>query len=107
MNNRRNVHHKKVYVPKKAVVKKCDDVTPKVLPDSAIMEAHTIWVAYVPYYVILPSGYNVYDGIRLWYPSLYEMIIQDVQYDDAEREAEDCEIEAAWDKADYLEWLYD
>jgi hypothetical protein len=65
----------------------------------------TVWGE--EYRIQLPSGYDIYDGLRRWYPSLYEAVIQEEKLEKMESSVEEYEMELAWDHQDYLEWLFD
>lgn len=74
-----------------------------------ITELRTIYVGDCEYTVEIPEGYDIYEGLRVYYPELYDQVLEEesehrLDYTQ-DRLTEDCE--AAWDYLDYLEWLYD
>jgi hypothetical protein len=56
------------------------------------------------YEVELPHDYDIYEGLRRWYPALYEAVMEEERY--VEQIALD-NYEAAWAHYDYLESMYD
>lgn len=85
--------------------------TSEAIPVISIMKEEeriiTVWGE--EYRIQLPPGYDMYEGLRRWYPSLYEAVIDEERLQKIESEAtdEDPSIELAWDHHDYLEWLFD
>jgi hypothetical protein len=77
----------------------------------SIMEKRTIYVWDNEYVVELPSGFDIYEGLRRWYPELYKAGIEEETYlrslSAMEEGLTDDEVEAAWSRQDYLEWLCD
>jgi hypothetical protein len=78
------------------------------------------------YIIKLPNNYDIYEGLRLWYPKLYKKVLieeeieknnyynEEIQYDNYEEneeeenyEIDEEEAEKAWAYYDYLEWKYD
>jgi len=69
--------------------------------------------------VRLPEGFDIYEGLNLWYPDLYMAVLEEDEYHrwmDKYRKEEDDIIakmdgwraaEAQESYADYMEWLYD
>ena len=62
----------------------------------------TVWGE--EYRIQLPEGYDIYDGLRRWYPSLYEAVMEEEKIDSNPTEEE---MELVWERQDYLEWLFD
>lgn len=93
------------------------DLTSRPEPSAppAITYTRTIYVWGQEYQVEIPEGFDIYEGLRLSYPSLYTAVInedntmrnaadQTSDYDDLVTEED---YEAAWAHYDYLEYLYD
>jgi hypothetical protein len=81
--------------------------TPSAPP--AVMASRTIYVRDDEYVVHLPIEMDLYDGLKMLYPSLYDAVIQEdnemmSQY---EPRGNDDDYEEAWAHYDYLEYLYD
>jgi len=60
--------------------------------------------------VELPSEMDIYEGLRLHYPLLYSMVLDEekeiaytTQIDEYERDYKECQMSYV----DYLEWIYD
>lgn len=76
----------------------------------AIMNMRVIHVWDQEFYVDIPEGFDIYEGLRRWYPDLYDAVIEEdylVRGTPATPKMTDEEVEAAWAKYDYLEWLSD
>lgn len=61
------------------------------------------------YEVELPENFDIYEGLRIWYPSLYEAAMEE-EYEirlNQNNDKEEIDTEAAWDHYDYLEWIHD
>ncbi len=54
--------------------------------------------------VALPEGYDIYEGLRRWYPGLYNIVLIE---DKMNREYEEDDYEAMWDEFDYNEAMND
>ncbi len=62
------------------------------------------------YLLELPEDFDIYEGLRRWYPALYEMVMEEeslVRGTPATPKMTEEEVEEAWAKYDYLEWLSD
>ena len=65
-----------------------------------------------PFKVLLPAHVPLYDGLRRWYPKLYDLaVLEDEEqvYDapvGSYAEEEDEEF-GYWDRLEYMEWMYD
>jgi argonaute-like protein implicated in RNA metabolism and viral defense len=70
-------------------------------------EERTITVWGEEYKVSLPPGYDIYEGLRRWYPSLYEAVIEKEQAEKYYEEYYEKDMELFWAHQDYLEWLCD
>ncbi len=66
--------------------------------------------------VVLPEGYDIYEGLRRWYPGLYNIVlIEDKNVSSAvlgtfsksAEEQEEYDYEAMWDEFDYNEAMND
>jgi hypothetical protein len=88
----------------------------------AVMQTRTICVWGTPYQVEMPEEYDIYEGLRLWYPNLYIEVCAEMESDrnsttifSCNLYKEDCihqqisdqEYEEMWAHYDLLEWLYD
>ena len=76
----------------------------------AEMTTRTICVYDKIYNIDLPVGFDIYEGLRRWYPALYEAVIEeqaawDKTYIPATNQLTDEEEDAMWDHYDYLESL--
>jgi hypothetical protein len=71
----------------------------------------TIYVWGMEYNVELPSGFDIYEGLRCWYPVLYNAVMDEENHlrslTAMEEGRTEEEVEQAWARQDYLEWLYD
>ena len=75
-----------------------------------IMNMRVIHVWDQEFCVGIPEGFDVYEGLRKWYPSLYEMAMEEenfVRGSPATPKMTDEEVDEAWAKYDYMEWLSD
>ena len=131
---RRDISPKKVPVLKTTYTKKNQTITPKMLANLmlilksspqiaaplmrpepsaplAVMTTRTISVWNHEYTVEIPDGYDIYEGLRRWYPSLYEAAMEEEKYERSlitmEEGLTEEDIEQAWAHQDYLEWLCD
>ncbi len=60
--------------------------------------------------VELPTGMDIYEGLRLYYPLLYTMVLdeeKEIAYETEVAYYERERIEHAMNYVDYLEWLHD
>lgn len=78
---------------------------------AAEMATRTICVYDKIYNIDLPVGFDIYEGLRRWYPALYEAVIEeqavwDKTYIPA-NQLTDEEEDAMWEQYDYLESLCD
>ena len=76
----------------------------------ADMTTRTICVRGQEYNIELPEGFDIYEGLRRWFPSLYKAVLEEqeeIHYNDQYDDSTDEDNEAAWAHYDYLEWLYD
>lgn len=85
---------------------------PKPSAPPAEMTTRTICVYDKIYNIELPVGFDIYEGLRRWYPALYEAVIEeqaawDKTYIPATNQLTDEEEDAMWDQYDYLESLCD
>lgn len=72
----------------------------------AIMEKRTITVLGDEYIVELPQGFDIYEGLRRWYSSLYDAIIYEEEMMRNNYE-EDIDEDEAWARYEYAEYLCD
>ena len=85
---------------------------PKPSAPAAEMATRTICIYGVIYNIDLPVGFDIYEGLRRWYPALYEAVIEeqavwDKTYIPTTNQLTDEEEDAMWDHYDYLESLCD
>lgn len=76
----------------------------------AVMTLRRIYIWDQEYLLEIPEGFDIYEGLRRWYPELYEAVMEEenlVRGTPATPKMTDEEVEAAWAKYDYLEWLSD
>ena len=79
------------------------------LASASIMQTHVIYIYNMAYHIVIPEGFNIYEGLCIWYPRLYEAVIEEENQlivQDILEEEED-EDNAKWDNYDYLEYLCD
>ena len=130
--NRRSTPHKKVPIQTVSSIKKKNvapppmeilislllkatqiaSLMPKPSAPPAEMTTRTICVYGVIYNVELPMGFDIYEGLRRWYPALYEAVIEEQTmwketYIPSTNELTDEEEDAIWNHYDYLESLSD
>jgi hypothetical protein len=85
---------------------------PKPSAPPAEMMTRTICVYGAIYNVELPVGFDIYEGLRRWYPALYEAVIEEQTmwketYIPSTNQLTDEEEDAIWNHYDYLESLSD
>ena len=85
---------------------------PKPSAPPAEMTTRTICVYDKIYNIELPVGFDIYEGLRRWYPALYEAVIEeqavwDKTYIPTTNQPTDEEEDAMWEQYDYLESLCD
>lgn len=85
---------------------------PKPSAPAAEMATRTICVYGVIYNIDLPVGFDIYEGLRRWYPALYEAVIEEQAVWDktcipTTNQLTDEEEDAMWEQYDYLESLCD
>lgn len=57
--------------------------------------------------VALPEGYDIYEGLRRWYPGLYNIVLIEDKMNREEEEYEEDDYEAMWAEFDYNEGMND
>ena len=77
----------------------------------AIMTTRKIFVKGQEYHVEIPEFFDIYEGLRRWYPGLYDAVIEEENeirnsYEE-ETDPTEQDIEEMWAHYDYLEWLCD
>jgi hypothetical protein len=86
-------------------------VVPQPSAPPAEMMERTICVWGMPYQIALPMGFDIYEGLRRWYPSLYMAVIEEEEnlrtLSAMEEGLTEEDVEQAWAHQDYLEWLCD
>lgn len=75
------------------------------------MITHTVYVWEEPHQVKLPQNIDLFEGIKQFYPNLYQEIEREKEYyaleEEYEKENEKEAVEEFWAHQDYLEWLCD
>jgi hypothetical protein len=74
------------------------------------MVHRTIYVWDQEYYVEIPSDFDIYGGLRRWYPALYKAVMEEeelVRGDPSTPSLTEDEIEQAWARYEYLEYISD
>ena len=71
------------------------------------MSTRTIYVWGTEYTVEIPEGFDIYEGLRLWYPNLYKEAMSETEYLNTQRAIDEEDMEEAWAKYEYQEWLCD
>lgn len=95
-----------------SIVPPASPAPPKPSAPAAEMATRTICIYGVIYNIDLPVGFDIYEGLRRWYPALYEAVIEeqavwDKTYIPTTNQLTDEEEDAMWDHYDYLESLCD
>ncbi len=57
--------------------------------------------------VEMPEGYDIYEGLRKWYPGLYNIVLIEDKINREEEEYEEDDYEAMWAEFDYNEAMND
>lgn len=58
----------------------------------------------------LPADFDIYEGLRRWYPTLYRAVMEEDQLirgDPSTPKLSEEEMEEAWARYEYLEYLSD
>jgi hypothetical protein len=92
--------------PKPTVLKLVVDCVPTPSAPPAVMETRTIYVWDNEYKIQIPEGFDIYGGLRIWYPNLYSEVLKEEEKLQEEQLQED-EYEDMWTHHDYLEYMYD
>lgn len=74
------------------------------------MVHRTIYVWDQEYHVELPADFDIYEGLRRWYPTLYKAVMEEDQLirgDPSTPKLSEEEMEEAWARYEYLEYLSD
>jgi hypothetical protein len=69
-----------------------------------------IYICDVEYIVELPAEYDIYEGLRCWYPHLYEAVMyeeQQIKDTNLENKYNEDIFEQTWSYIDYVESIYD
>lgn len=69
----------------------------------------TIYVWGNAFKITLPKGFDIYEGLRIYYPGLYKEVINEEKTMNVipEEELTEKDIEAALQYLDYVEYLHD
>ncbi len=76
----------------------------------AIMHMRVVHVWDMEYHVHLPHDMDIYEGLRRWYPDLYQAVLEEemmIRGEPSTPKLTEEEVDDAWAKYDYLEWLSD
>ena len=76
----------------------------------AVLTLRRVHVWDQEYLLEIPEEFDIYEGLRRWYPELYEAVAEEeshVKGTPATPKMTDEEVEEAWARYDYLEWLSD
>lgn len=68
------------------------------------MKERTIWIWEQEYTVSLPESFDIYQGLRLFYPDLYEEALKEQEYINYQQDIDNEIIDRY---LDYQEWLCD
>ena len=74
------------------------------------MVDRTIYVWDQEYHVQLPVDFDIYEGLRRWYPDLYKAVMEEnemIRGDPSTPNLSEEEMEEAWARYEYLEYLSD
>jgi hypothetical protein len=80
---------------------------PKPSAPPAAMSTRTIYLWGIEYNVEMPVGLDIYEGLRLWYPNLYKEAMSETEYLNTQDKMGEEEVEEAWAKYEYSEWICD
>jgi len=69
-----------------------------------VMKNRTIWIWEQEHTVQLPEDFDIYQGLRLFYPDLYQEVLKEQEYINYQQEIENEIID---NYLDYQEWLCD
>lgn len=78
--------------------------TATVVPQTKYMKERTILIWEQEYTVSIPEGFDIYLGLRLFYPDLYEEVLKEQEYINYEQDIDNEIIDSY---LDYQEWLSD
>jgi hypothetical protein len=76
----------------------------------AKMTQRVVYVWDKEYVVEIPAEFDIYEGLRRWYPDLYRAVMQEEELIRAEPSTpplSEEEMEEAWARYEYLEYLSD
>lgn len=76
----------------------------------ATMKTLTIYVWNQEYNVEIPTYFDIYEGLRVWYPDLYRRVIEEERLNrimEEEMNFNDYDEEEAWDYYEYCEYISD
>ena len=82
--------------------------TPSAPPSK--MLKRTIYVWDQEYHVEIPSDFDIYEGLRHWYPALYRAVMEEeelVRGTPSTPQLTEEEMEEAWARYEYQEYLSD
>jgi hypothetical protein len=99
-----------------AKLRKSSQKVPQPSAPPAILSTRTIYIWNVEYKVEIPIEFDIYEGLRLYYPELYTAVIEEdeanrnnisIDLDDEEDTMIDEEAEKLWAQYEYLEYICD
>jgi hypothetical protein len=76
----------------------------------AQMTNRTVYVWDQEFHVEIPMGFDIYEGLRLWYPDLYRAVMEEerlIRGEPSTPTLSEEEMEEAWARYEYLEYLSD
>ena len=85
-------------------------LTPTPTAPPCTMGRRTIYVWDQEYHVELPSDFDIYEGLRRWYPALYTAVMEEdelIRGTPSTVQLTEEEMEEAWARYEYLEYLSD
>ncbi len=86
-------------------------VVPEPTAPPAIMITRKIYVWGMEYQIAIPDCFDIYEGLRRWYPHLYSAVIEEEEHlrtlTAMEEGLTEEDVDQAWAHQDYLEWLCD
>jgi hypothetical protein len=99
---------------KKKIAPSTPPASPMMMPSAppTLMSMRSIYINNQLFQVEIPEEFDIYEGLRHWYPSLYSAVLEE-HYENhqnivsADEVFTEEEMEEMWGHYDYLEYLYD
>jgi hypothetical protein len=82
--------------------------TPTAPPCTMVHRTICVWDQ--EYHIELPSDFDIYEGLRLWYPALHRAVMEEeelIRGTPSTPQLTEEEMEEAWARYEYLEYLSD